>query len=586
MSIAELVPAWPTMPDPVGPRIDGASLRGRSYRLRSDSPKSLDCAGVLDARGIVDGREAFLSPRLDRDMPDPLALIDMDKAASRMARAVLNREKVLVFGDYDVDGASSVAVIVRWMREFGLEPDTYVPDRITEGYGPTQAAFDRALTGDHDLVIFVDCGTASAGLIDAMVEDVIVIDHHKVQHDVPQVVALVNPHRPDDTSGLGMLCAAALSFMFVVASQRAIRERDPGAHEPRLSDLLDIVALATVADVVPLIGPSRLFVAKGLEIMRKRPSTGIAALMLVAGVEEVSSTKIGFALGPRINAGGRVGVGTGQFEGALGLELLICRDGEKAAEIARRLDGMNRERQDVERKCLDEAMASAAVQAAEGHVVISVFGEGWHPGVVGIVAGRIKEKYDMPAIVGAFDGTDIKASGRSVPGFDLGAVIVEAAKRGILSRGGGHAMACGLSCKAENWAEFVKFLRKRTVWTSEAIVIDCRVAGHEIMADEIERLDTLQPLGQGMPAVRVVVEGLKVVGVRTIGNGHVKLDLGGGRIQMEGIWWRARDDGFEDILEGMKGATVTVIGCPKINEWKGRRSISFDLADIISGGFS
>lgn len=563
----------------------GFSLRGRSYRMRSDGDVDLTASGVMEARGIVDDPQVFLSPRLDRDMPDPMILVDMLPAAERIVQAVRRKEKVVVFGDYDVDGAGASAVMGRWFASVGLEVDIYIPDRITEGYGPTPKAMGRALANSPDLLICVDCGTAAVEVLDAVKTDVVVIDHHKQQGDLPLVHALVNPHRDDDVSGLGMLCATALCFMVVTAAQRLMREAgDLPATAAPVKDLLDIVALATVADVVPLIGPSRLFVAKGLEVIARKPSPGVAALMAVSGVTDPSAGKMGFALGPRINAGGRVGGGSSAHQGALGARLLMARDLAEAEPIAARLDAMNRERQEVEKKCLEEAMAQAAEQAAEGVAVISVFGAGWHPGVVGIVAGRLKEKYDMPAIVGALVDGIIKGSGRSIAGYDLGSTIVEAKKRGLLESGGGHAMACGIGCRAEGWAEFQKFIRRRAIWNAEPVVVDCLVDGTRMSMDRIDTLAMLEPLGMGNPSVRAAVGGLRIGKVRQLKNGHIKLDLVHAGGSMEGLWWRARDDGFEDTLLAMEGRSVLAIGNPKVDEWQGRRRITFELADLIPAG--
>ena len=582
MSIAELVPRWPALPDPVGRIVDGLSLRGRSYRLRSAEQIDLVASGVMVARGIVGDPDVYLVPDMRRDMPDPSILMDMELAAQRIALAVDRREKVVIFGDYDVDGASASAVIGRWFSGMGLEVSVYIPDRMSEGYGPTPIAIERATVSKPDLLICVDCGTAAIDVLESVDMDVIVIDHHKQQGDLPRVLALVNPHRDDDTSGLGMLCATALCFLVVTSAQRVLREagRLP-LDAPPLVNLLDIVALATVADVVPLIGPSRLFVKKGLEVIRKRPSPGVAALMAVSGIQDVSAGRIGFTLGPRINAGGRVGAGSASTDGALGVKLLLARDEHEATPLAARLDAMNRERQEVEKACLHEANVMAEEQMKEGVSIITVFGDGWHPGVVGIVAGRIKERFDVPTMVGALDKGVIKGSGRSIAGFDLGAVIVEAKKRGLLLTGGGHAMACGFGCKAEEWSEFQAFIRNRAAFKADPIVVDCMIDASELSMTDILSLDQLEPLGQGNPSVKAAVSGLRIQSVKQLSNGHIKLDLvyRGGR--MDGLWWRARDEGYEDILLGMTSTSVLAIGSPKVDEWNGRKRISFEIADLI-----
>lgn len=582
MSIAELVPRWPGLPEAAGPLLEGPSLRGRSYRMRIDVPVDLRADGILAARGIVGDLEPFLDPQLRRDMPDPDVLLDMVPAANRIAAAVRRRERVVVFGDYDVDGAASSAVIGRWFAGLGMDVAVYIPDRMSEGYGPNALSVGRALSSGADLLICVDCGTSSVDVLESVDCDVVVIDHHKQQGELPAVTAVVNPHRVDDRSGLGMLCATSIAFLVVVAAQRVLREAgDLPADAPPVRDLLDIVALATVADVVPLIGPSRLFVAKGLEVMASRPSPGIAALMTVAGIDDVSSGRIGFALGPRINAGGRVGSGSSSSEGALGVRLLMARTVDEAMPIAQRLDAMNRERQEVEKSCLEEAMAQAQIQFDRGDRIICVFGKGWHPGVVGIVAGRVRERFDVPAMVGALSDGVIKGSGRSVQGFDLGELVVEARRRGLLESGGGHAMACGFGCRLDGWQDFVEFLSRRARWETVPLAIDCLVDGADVSMADVDSLSRLDPVGQGNPSVKAAIAGLRVTGVQQLKNGHVKLSLrhGGGEIQ--GLWWRARDEGFEDILLGMTDVEVVAIGSPRVDEWNNVRRVSMELVDLV-----
>ena len=581
MSVAELVPSWKAMPDPDGEIIRVASLRGRTYKLRSSKAWGIDLASVMTARGIDGDHEVFLRPNLRRDMPDPSILKDMDEAAVVMAHAIVADKRILVFGDYDVDGASSVAVIVRWARELGREIDFYIPDRITEGYGPSARALQAAKANDYDLVIFVDCGTAANELIDDLHPTVIIVDHHRPQGDLPRVSALVNPHREDCTSGLGMLCAAALCFLFVTATQRHLRGKGFFSErpEPRLTDILDIVALATVSDVVPLVGPSRLFVAKGMEVMQSRPSPGVSALISTASVTEISSNRIGFALGPRINAGGRVGGGSGLEDGALGVYLLTARDVASAMPIASRLNSMNGERQTVEKAALEQAFEQAEKQVAEGTRIITVFDASWHPGIVGIVAGRVKERHNMPAIVGSLTDGVIKGSGRSVPGFDLGGIVIDARKRGLLVSGGGHSMACGIGCKPEDWAAFVRFVNQRATWVEEPVVVDCRVDAGELASDVISELSSLQPLGQGMPPVSAFIENFRVREVKMFSNGHVRLVSY--QRGLEAIWWRAEENGVAETLMALTGKTVSVIGTPELNIWNDRVTVQIVLQDLV-----
>lgn len=582
MSIAELVPRWPGLPDASGDLVEGVSLRGRSYRLRSGKQVDLTAAGIMSARSIDVDPEVFLSPLLSRDMPNPMLLKDMDVAAERIAAAVIRKEKVVVFGDYDVDGASSSAVIGRWFAGVGLDVSIYIPDRMSEGYGPTPKAVERAVANGADLMICVDCGTAATEVLEAVDADVIVIDHHKQQGALPDITAVVNPHRDDDDSGLGMLCATALCFMTVAAAQTVLKNAGALPDDaPKIIRLLDIVALATVADVVPLIGPSRLFVSRGLEVIARTPSKGMHALIQVSGVTDVTAGRIGFSLGPRVNAGGRVGAGSLSDQGALGVRLLMSQDEDEANGIAAELDAMNKERQEIQKLCQEEASVEAEAQVDSGASIISVYGKGWHAGIVGIVAGRLKERFDMPVLVGSLDDGKIKGSGRSVPGLDLGAIIVEAKKRGLLETGGGHAMACGFGCKVEQWEGFQAFLRERSIWKAEPVTVDCSIDASEISMEGIETLSMLEPLGQGNPAVKSMISGLRIKGLKQLKNGHLKIDLAHRNGSFEGLWWRAQDEGFMDTLMAMEGANVTIIGSPNVNSWQGRKRISVEIADII-----
>ena len=578
MSIAELVPSWRRdNPDLLGAHLEGESLRERKYRLRAEDD-GLDVSAILRGRGIED-TEAFLKASL-KDLPDPSTLVDMDLASARLADAIERKERILVFGDYDVDGACSSAIMTRFIRMAGHDCTAYIPDRAEDGYGPSQSAFDKCRPEDYDLVIFVDCGTASREILDPLEPDVIVVDHHKQQGDLPFVHACVNPHRDDDRSDLGMMCAAGLVFLLAVATRRTLRAREFfKGTQPDLRELLDLAALATVSDVVPLVGVSRILVACGLQVMKAGPSTGVAALMAVAGVEEPSAGRIGFGLGPRINAAGRVGGGSMSEEGALGYELLVCRDAGRAGEIAARLNALNAERQSVEKTVLEQAMEQAAEQAEKGARIVCVASENWHQGVIGIVAGRLREKFGVPAIVGAIVDGKVKGSGRSVPGFDLGSVIIEANKRGIIEGGGGHAMACGLSCKQSGWDEFVSFANDRAVWSEQEVAVDCRKPALDVFIEDIEALEMMEPMGQGNPAPVVAFDRFRVKMVKSFGKGHVRLLTD--RQDMEAIFWRAEDEGLSDRLMGLQGREVVVLGVPGINEWQGRRKVSINASDVI-----
>lgn len=578
MSITELVPSAKfRICDPTGPIIEGKSLRERTYQMRAEVG-GLAVDEIMRARG-VDDVEAFLSSSL-RSMPDPSVMEDMDIASARLADAIERKESILVFGDYDVDGACSSAIMNRFLRMVGHDCDVYIPDRTEDGYGPSEAAFKKCLPENYDLVVFVDCGTASGSLLDKLSCDVVVVDHHKQQGDLPMVHAVVNPHREDDRSGLDMVCAAGLAFMLCAATRRTLRARGFFENgQPDLKHLLDLAALATVSDVVPLIGLSRILVAGGLEMMRRSPSIGVGALMAAAGVEEPSAGRIGFGLGPRINAAGRVGGGTSSKEGALGFELLVCENEARAGELAARLNSLNSERQAVEKSVLEESMEMAEEQASRGVRIVCVASENWHPGVIGIVAGRLRERFGVPAIVGSIIDEVVKGSGRSVPGFDLGSVIIEARSRGILAGGGGHAMACGLSAEMSSWEEFKAFAAERAEWAEQPIAVDCRERADGVMLEQILDLDIMEPVGQGNPSPVVMFEAFEVRTVKRFGKGHVRLLSD--RRDMEALFWRAEDDGLAENLDDLVGKTVSVIGVPRVDEWNGRRKVSINASDIV-----
>ena len=543
----------------------------------------------MKVRGLLDDAERFLNPKIARDLPDPSIMKDMDKAADRMADAIHHGEKIVVFGDYDVDGACASSIMGRWLRQVRGNFSVYIPDRMKEGYGPSLPVFKKIVDEGVDVILCVDCGTAAVDPITEATDagvDVLVVDHHKPPvGELPPAVAIVNAHQEDCSSGLTMLCAGAVAFMLCVATQRELRKRGffkSKEDEPRLTDLLDAVALCTVADIVPLIGPSRMFVARGLEVMQKNPSVGMAALLKVSEVKELNARALGFALGPRVNAGGRLGGGTIETDGAIGANLLLCEDPEEAMTLARKINEMNVERQAIQAGCVEEAVVQAQQQIEEGRKTLIVRGDAWHPGVVGIVAGRLKEMFNRPTIVAGFDGKVYKGSGRSVPGFDLGQVVIEARSRGILSSGGGHAMACGIGCLDERWDEFCEFVEKRTVYRPEPIPVDFEISGSKLHVDEISTLSKLQPVGMGMPDVEIAVSDCLVSSARTLSDGkHVKLTLKSHDRIIEALWWNALSDGHVDRLMAMEGKSVIAIGRPDINEFRGRRSPQLILSDLI-----
>ncbi len=553
---------------------------------------------LLAGRGVgVAGAADFLEPTLRALLPDPSVLADMDVAAGRLARAVRAGECVAVFGDYDVDGACSAAIVALLLRGLGCVVRTHVPDRLLEGYGPNAAALRGLAAAGASLIVCVDCGTAAGDILDGVagLAEVVVLDHHKFEGAPPRVVATVNPNRPDDGSGLGGLCAAAIAFLAAVAVVRVLRREgffDTRAA-PDLLGLLDLVALATVCDVMPLVGLNRALVTQGLKVMGRRARPGVAALLAVAGGQEAPSAfTCGFALGPRINAAGRIG------EAGLGLALLLCEDAGEAASIAARLDGVNRERQGVEAAMHDAAMAAAEAQVAAGHAAILVVQPGWHPGVVGIMAGRLKERFNRPACVGGVvdgaGGPVVKGSGRSVPGLDIGAAVIAARQAGLLLTSGGHAMAAGFNCAPDAVPAFHAFLDARLAGAASlpaaaALVVEASVSVAGATLALARAVGRLAPFGMGNEDPVLVLPRARVVRADRCGRENTALRVlvegeGGGRLRA--MLFRAREGSREGalarVLEGCRGEPVHLAGHLRAEHWNGEDRVGFVIVDAAA----
>jgi single-stranded-DNA-specific exonuclease len=542
---------------------------------------------LLAGRGVaVEAAADFLEPTLRALMPDPSTLMDMDAAADRLASAVLRQESVGVFGDYDVDGAASGALMVRFLRDLGCPVAFHVPDRTAEGYGPNAPALRALAERGATLIVCVDCGTAAAEALEAVrgLADVVVLDHHKAEGPPPPVVATVNPNRLDDASGLGFVCAAGIAFLTAAATVRALRRRGAFAQrsEPDLRELLDLVALATVCDVMPLLGFNRALVRQGLTVMARRARPGVAALLDVAQARDrPSAMTCGFVLGPRINAGGRIG------EADMGMRLLLEEDEAAARLLAERLDAVNRQRQDVEAAILDEAMHAAAEQVAAGHPVLLLAGESWHPGVVGIIAGRVKERFNRPACVGGIAGGLVRGSGRSVVGLDLGAAVIAARQAGILATGGGHAMAAGFSLVADRLADFHAFLGERLAGAALlpdaadlAVEAALDVAG--ATPDLAASVTRLAPFGNGNEEPVFAISRARVVRADRVGRdgGSIRAFVegeGGGRLKA--MLFRARDDALAEALLTCDGRRVHLAGHLRLEEWNGTVGVCLALCD-------
>jgi single-stranded-DNA-specific exonuclease len=543
---------------------------------------------LLAARGIdVEGAPVFLEPTLRALLPDPSLLIDMDLAAERLADAVRLGQTVGVFGDYDVDGACAAALMVTWLRDLGCTVVHHVPDRMREGYGPNGPALLGLAAKGAALVVCVDCGTAAAEALAVLAgaADAIVLDHHKSEGPPPAILATVNPNRLDCTSGLTTLCAAGVAFLTLVAATRTLRRRGhfAGRAEPDLMALLDLVALATVCDVMPLHGVNRALVCQGLRVMARRARPGIAALLEVTQArEKLSAFTCGYALGPRINASGRIS------EADLGLRLLLCEDRIEALALAERLDGINRQRQDVEAGILESAMQAASVQAEAGNAVLVVAGDGWHPGVVGIVSGRIKERFNRPACVAGISSGIAKGSGRSIPGVDLGTAVIAARQSGILDTGGGHPMAAGFALPAERLDAFRAFLNERLAAaaampkaTDLMVEAELSVPGATLeLARQVERL---APFGAGNDEPVLVLRRARVIRADQVGREgssiRVFLEGEGGGARLKGMLFRARDGALSQALLSRDRVPLHVAGYLRVEAWNGAETPGFIIAD-------
>jgi single-stranded-DNA-specific exonuclease len=549
---------------------------------------------LLAGRGIdIEAAADFLEPTLRALMPDPSLLRDMDAAAARLARAVTHHETVGVFGDYDVDGAASSALMVRFLRGLGCRVEYHVPDRTTEGYGPNAPAL-RALVGRGvTLIVCVDCGTAAADALACMqgAADVIVLDHHKSEGPPPPVLATVNPNRLDDASGLGMLCAAGVAFLAAAATLRVLRRQGifELRSEPDLRELLDLVALATVCDVMPLLGFNRALVCQGLKVMARRARPGLVALMDVAQARDrPSAMTCGFMLGPRINAGGRIG------EADMGLRLLLEEDDDHARALAGKLDAVNRQRQEVEAAVLDAAMQAAGDQAAAGHPALLIAGPAWHPGVVGIIAGRLKERFNRPACVAGIADGRARGSGRSVVGLDLGSAVIAARQAGILESGGGHAMAAGFALVPARIADFHAFLNERLAAASLLpSAADLMVEGVLTVAGATAELagavERLAPFGNGNEEPVFAVSRARVARADRVGRDAATIRAfvegeGGGRLKA--MLFRAREGAVADALLARDGVPLHLAGHLRAESWNGSEAACFVIADAALAGGS
>ena len=547
---------------------------GNGATLEHDIVTQLLLARGVDADDIARHRE----PTLRAFLPDPSEFNDMDAAADRIAQAVLSGEKVTIYGDYDVDGATSSALLIRLLRMLGHDAEHYIPDRLLEGYGPSGKALVSLGEKGSSLIVTVDCGAMAHEALEQAHDagiDVIVVDHHKCSHDLPRAVALVNPNRLDEgdvSAAHGHLAAVGVAFLLAIAVVRTLRQRGFFAErsEPDLFSLLDLVALGTVADVAALHGLNRAFVAQGLKVMARRANTGMAALIDASRLKRAPvCSDLGFALGPRINAGGRVG------ESTLGVRLLTTEDGEEARAISEQLSQLNEERRAIEAEVQEAAEALLAAQ--HNRSVVLVAGRGWHPGVIGIVAGRIKEKTGKPSLVVALDEDrgQGKGSGRSIAGVDLGAAIIAAREEGLLVAGGGHAMAAGITVEADGIEALADWLDERLgaqvvrAMAMQETVLDLAVAPGGLTPELVRALEAAGPYGVGWPGPRVAVGPVRLVKCDVVGKDHVRMIAAGedGR-SFKAIAFRAAESEMgQQLLHATPGRVLWLAGRAKIDDW-------------------
>ena len=561
---------------------DGDAVRA----LMREAELSPVLAALLASRGIApDAVQETLWPTLKRHMPEPFVLKDMERAVARAREAVEQGEAIAIFGDYDVDGSCSAALLHDFFRAIGIATRIYIPDRMTEGYGPSARAMLKLKEEGARLVITVDCGAAADEALGAARDaglDVIVLDHHRVEHAAP-AFAQVNPNQPGDTSGQGHLCAAGVTFLFAVALNRALRPWY-GANakaEPDLRQALDLVALATVCDVVPLTGANRAFVRSGLAQLQALARPGLAALAQVSRAQSpYTAYHCGFIFGPRINAGGRVG------RCSLGVDLLTALEAEEAHAHAELLDLHNRERQTIEKAILEEASALAVAQHNRAFVFAAK--EGWHPGVVGIVAGRLKDRFGKPAFVAGFEGGMGRGSARSIAGADIGAVVRAAMQAGIVESGGGHAMAAGFSITAEQRDGFEAFLAAEFARglpeTVATLDVDALVSPAGASAALVRDVALAGPFGAGNPEPVFALCDVRVAFADIVGKDHVRLRLTGGGGRLDAIAFRAAGEPLGQALLAARGRTIHAAGRLRAETWNGNMRVQLHLEDAAPAG--
>ena len=535
----------------------------------------------------LDEVKLFLNPKIKNLLPNPFVLKDMEKAVDRTIKGIQNKEKIGIFGDYDVDGATSTAILGNYFNEINKEVEIYIPDRKTEGYGPSKKGFEKLISTGSKLIFTVDCGTLSFDTIEFSQKkntDVLVLDHHQSELKLPKAFSVVNPNRYDDKSNLNYLCAAGVCFMFLVALNKKLRElnwfKKNNINEPNLINYLDLVSLGTVCDVVPLIGLNRAIVSQGLEILKKKSNLGLKTLKNICGIESNLSTyHLGYILGPRINAGGRVG------RCSHGANLLLSRDSKEIFKIATELESYNKERKSIESAMLKKIESTIVIDSNEPVIILS--GHNWHGGIIGIIAARLKEKYNKPTIIISVEKGVGRASARSIVGFDIGTAIISAVQNNILTKGGGHKMAAGFTIEENKIEEFKEFIKKKfskiqkNLKKTNTLFFDSKISPSALNEDFFSEINSLSPFGSGNPEPRFVIEDLELLKSSIVGERHIKslLSARDGSV-IKSVTFNAIKTNLETYLLSKKRKKINIFGKLSLNEWKGQRNVEFIIDDI------
>ena len=579
--------------------MNSLSVSGKSWILNKYDQKdltfikenfSLDeiTSKLLSIRNIKKEEiNSFLNPLIKNFLPNPNNLLDMEKSTSRTIEAISNNEKIGIFGDYDVDGASSTALLGNYFSELNLNYEIYIPDRKKEGYGPSIKSFNELIQKKVKIIFTVDCGTLSFEAINFAKEkgiDVIVLDHHQSEINLPKAFSVINPNRLDDKSNLQYLCAAGVSFLFLVALNRALRSKNwfksKNINEPNLINYLDLVSLGTVCDVVPLVGLNRAIVKQGLKVIKSKKNLGLKTLLDICKIESNPSIyHLGYLLGPRINAGGRVG------KCSHGANLLLNKDPKSSFQLALELDQYNKERQLLEKDLLENILNKTKVNPNDPVLILS--GLNWHEGIIGIVAARIKDKFNKPVIIISLDGNIGKASARSIIGFDIGAVIIAATQENILLKGGGHKMAGGFSIKVENIEIFKDFIFRKfrninvNLTAEKPLLLDSIISPSAVNLEFYNKVAKLSPFGSGNPEPKFIIENVKTINGKIVGVNHVKSVLmGNDGSAIKCIAFNAAENDIGAYLLKKNNKSFNIAGKLSLNEWKGQSNVEFIIDDI------